>query len=217
MRQKRSIGEYLAFLSVKYEVDPEEFLNALRLAREQKKLNCGKLSIEFRGNINAQQIFLIRNNSGIVAQFRVSDDFLLEKENTLRKFIDTTMLRKVLFQKCKGTQSHTIRDLRAGMNHVNLKAKILEVAEPRRVVTRYGNYANIAKALIADETGTIKLCLWNEQINAVSVGDTVQIGNARTSTFRGEKQLTLGTKGELSNAADLESNEVACLPSALKT
>ena len=137
--------------------------------------------------------------------------FLLEKQNSLGKFIDTTMLRKVLFQKCKGARSHSISDLRAGMSHVNLKARILEVAEPRRVVTRYGNYANIAKALISDDTGTIKLCLWNDQINAVTVGETVQIENARTSTFRGEKQLTLGTKGGVSNDGDSRLNEVTCL------
>ena len=211
LRQKRSIGEYLAFLTVKYEVDPEKFLNALRLAREQEKTNCESLSIEFRGNVNKHHIFLVRNKSGVVAQFRVPDEFLLENQNSLGKFIDATMLRKVLFQKCKGIRSHSISDLRAGMSHVNLRAKILEVGEPRRVVTRYGNYANIAKALISDDTGTIKLCLWNEQINAVTVGETVQIENARTSTFRGEKQLTLGTKGGFSNEGDSRLNEVAYL------
>jgi replication factor A1 len=85
------------------------------------------------------------------------------------------------------------------MSHVNLKAKILEVAEPRYVVTRYGNNASVAKALIADETGTIKLCLWNEQIDSVSVGDTVQIENARASMFRGERQLSVGKNGTLNN------------------
>lgn len=204
MRHKRSIGEYLAFLSVKHQVDSEKFLGALRFAREHGESNCGNLSIECRGKINAEQIFLIRNDSGVVAQFRVSADFFLESGNSLRNFMDTDMIRRHLFKKRKAVNSHFIKDLRSGMNHVNLKARILEVAEPRRVVTRYGNYANVAKALIADETGTIKLCLWNEQINAVSVGDTVQIGNARASTFRGEKQLTLGSKGVLSSAEAFE-------------
>lgn len=209
MRQKRSIGEYLAFLSVKYEVDPEKFLNALRIAGENKKTNCGQFSIECRGKIQTNQIFLIRNYSGVVAQFRVSDDFFLESGNSLKKFMDTDMVRKHLFKKRKATHSHFIRDVRPGMNHVNLKAKILEVAEPRRVVTRYGNYANVAKALIADETGTIKLCLWNEQIDSVCVGDTVQIGDARASTFRGERQLTIGIRGVLNIAEVFESQMAA--------
>ena len=217
MRHKRSIGEYLAFLSVKYQVYPEKFLDALRLAREHGESNCGHLLIECRGKINKKQIYLMRNDSGVVAQFRV-EDFLLESGNSLRKFMDTDMIRKHLFKKRKAVNSHFIRDLRSGMNHVNLKARILEVAEPRRVITRYGNYANVAKALIADETGTIKLCLWNEQIYSVSVGDTVQIGNARTSTFRGERQLTLGIKGVLNSAEGIESQMAPPIcPSTLKT
>ncbi|MEM2972459.1 MAG: DNA-binding protein [Candidatus Bathyarchaeia archaeon] len=92
-----------------------------------------------------------------------------------------------------------IRDLRIGMKKVNLKAKVLEIAVLTLVFTRFGNYASVANAVIADETGTIKLCLWNEQIDAMSIGDTIQIENASTSTFRGEKQLRIGKKGILRN------------------
>ena len=96
-----------------------------------------------------------------------------------------------------------IKDLRNGMKKVNLKATVLEIARPMLVFTRFGNYASVANALITDETGTIKLCLWNEQIDYVSVGDTVQIENAHVSTFRGERQLRIGRKGMLSEAKDM--------------
>jgi ssDNA-binding replication factor A large subunit len=52
--------------------------------------------------------------------------------------------------------------------------------------------------VIADETGTIKLCLWNEKINEVSVDSVVQIENASVTKFRGENQLRLGKNGRLS-------------------
>lgn len=90
------------------------------------------------------------------------------------------------------------------MNHVNLKAKVLEVTQPKQVFTRYGNYASLAKAVIADGTGKINLCLWNDQIDAVSAGATVQIENARTSTFKGERQLSLGKTGTVSNIEHFE-------------
>jgi replication factor A1 len=83
------------------------------------------------------------------------------------------------------------------MKRVNLKAKVLEIAEPTLVFTKYGNYAKVANALVADETGTIKLCLWNEQITSISVKDTVQIENANVSMFRGERQLRIGKHGTL--------------------
>ncbi len=205
MRHKQSIGPYLAFLSVKYEVDPEKFFTALIKAGENKKSRCGSISIECRGEINARKIFLMTNDDGVLAQFRVPEEFMLERDNPLLKFLETDTIRRYLSRKGRAVHSHSIRDLRSGMNHVNLKAKILEVAEPKRVVTRYGNYASVAKALIGDETGTIRLCLWNQQIGSVSVGDTVRIENARTSLFMGERQLSIGTRGMLNNVEDFES------------
>ena len=56
----------------------------------------------------------------------------------------------------------------------------------------------VTNAWIADETGKIKLCLWNEQVDFVNVGDTVQIKNASVSTFKGERQLRLGKTGTVS-------------------
>jgi replication factor A1 len=198
LRHKRSIGEYLAFLSVKYEVNPEKFLHALRSAQEHKA-QCDNLSIQCRGKIKNKITFLIKREFEVVAQFPIDKEFLLNKNNQLRNFMETDRIRRYLAKKARTATANSIKDLRTGMTHVNLKAKILEVAEPKHVVTRYGNHASVAKALIADETGTIKLCLWNGQIAAVSAGDTVQIENAQVSAFRGERQLSIGKTGTLSN------------------
>ena len=206
MRHKHSIGPYLAFLSVKNDLDPEKFFSALVKAAENRKSKCGSVSIECRGDINAKKIFLITNSAGVLAQFRVPEEFLLQRDNPLREFLETNEIRRYLSKKGHVAQGRSIKDLRSGMKHVNLKAKILEVAEPMRVVTRYGNYASVAKAVIGDETGTINLCLWNEQIGCVSVGDTVQIENARASLFRGQRQLSIGMKGQLSNVQDVISH-----------
>ena len=197
MRHKPSIGEYLAFLSIKYEVDPEKFLYALRSAEEHKKSRCDKLSIQFRGKTKNKFIFLIMRESEVIAQFPMDEEFLLNRSNQLRNFMETDRIRRYLSKKARTATANSIKDLRTGMSHISLKAKILEVATPKHVVTRYGNNASVAKALIADETGTIKLCLWNGQIAAVSAGDTVQIENAQVSAFRGERQLNLGKKGTL--------------------
>jgi replication factor A1 len=197
LRHKRSIGEYLAFLSVKYEVNPEKFLHALRSTSEHKKSRCDKLSIQCRGKTKDKVIFLIMRESEVIAQFPIVEEFLLNRSNQLRNFMETDRIRRYLSKKDRTATANSIKDLRTGMNHVNLKAKILEVAEPTHVVTRYGNPASVAKALIADETGTIRLCLWNGQIGSVSAGDTIQIENAQVSSFRGERHMILGKKGKL--------------------
>ena len=205
MRNKASPGEYLAFLSIKYEVDSGELFYALISAEEKQKSRCGNLSIECRGKTQDKAIFLIMNASRVVAQFPVSEEFLLRRSNPIKDFMKTDMIRRHLVKKNRGLQSLPIGDLRTGMSHVNLKARVLEIPRPKLVVTRFGNYASVANALIADETGTIKLCLWNEQIDSISIGDTIQIENARTSTFRGERQVRIGKKGTLSSIEDAGS------------
>jgi replication factor A1 len=205
LKRKKSSGEYLAYISAKHDVDSDALFYALLSAGENKKSKCGELSIECRGRVKDKVIFLITKNFEVVAQLPVSKEFLSQEGNPLRNFMETDMVRKQANRKAKLPASYSIGDLRHGMNHVNLKAKVLEVTKPKQVFTRYGNYATLAKAVIADGTGEIKLCLWNEQIDAVSAGDTVQIENARTSTFRGERQLSLGKNGTLSNVEFLNS------------
>lgn len=213
MKRKKSSGEYLAFLSAKYEVDPDTFFCALLSAGENQKSKCGNLSIECRGKVKDKIMFLITNDSKVVAQLALSENFLTKEGNPIRTFMGTDMVRKYEAKKTRSPVSCSIQDLRAGMNHVNLKAKVLEVTQPRQVFTRYGNYASLAKAVIADGTGKIKLCLWNDQIDAVSAGATVQIENARTSTFKGERQLSLGKAGTVSN---IEHFKEAMIPTDLQ-
>jgi replication factor A1 len=208
VKRKKTSGEYLAFISAKYEVNPDEFFCALLSAGENQKSSCGTLSIECRGKVKDKIIFLITENSQIVAQLSVSEAFLKKEGNPIRPFMETDLIRKHEAKKLRTPASYSIQNLRAGMNHVNLKAKVLEVTQPKQVFTRYGNYASLAKALIEDGTGQIKLCLWNDQIDAVSAGTTVQIENARTSTFKGERQLSLGKTGTVSNIKHFEDEMI---------
>ena len=204
MKRKKSSGEYLAFLAAKYELDSDALFCALLSAGENQKARCGNLSIECRGKIKGKVIFLITKDSEVVAQLSVSETLLSQEGNPIRNFMETDLVRKQRAKK-PAPVAHSIEDLRAGMKNVTLKAEVLEVTPPKRVITRYGNYATLAKALLADETGKIKLCLWNEQIDAVSAGDTVQIENARASTFKGERQLSLGKNGTLNSIEPLKS------------
>jgi CxxC-x17-CxxC domain-containing protein len=79
---------------------------------------------------------------------------------------------------------------------VNVQAKILEVSEPREVMTRFGA-ARVATAVIGDETGRINLALWNEQIDSVAVDNTIEIENGYVTEFHGTKQLNIGRYGTL--------------------
>ena len=210
MRHKKSKGEYLAFLSVKYGLNSEKFLAALRQAADEgKETQCCQFLVECRGKNRTDRMFSIKNASGIIAQFKVSNAFLLENRKSLKEFMQSDMVRKHLAKKRKVSQVHFIKDVRTGMNHINLKARVLAITEPKHVVTRFGSYATVAKILIGDETGTINLCLWNEEIDLVSIGAIVRVVNARVSTFKGEKQLILGTRGGFERSEGDKSSTVA--------
>jgi len=206
MRNRTSPSEYLAFLSIKYEVDADKFFDALILAGKNRKSTCGNLLIECRDKQKNRIVLLITSGPRVVAQFPIPEEFLLGHHNPIKDARKADVLGRHPIKKDRRAELLQIKDLRIGMKRVNLKAEVLEITKPTLVVTRFGNYASVANALISDETGKIKLCLWNEQISSISVGDTVQIENANISAFRGEKQLRVGKNSTLRIVQDLVAN-----------
>ncbi|MDR2202871.1 MAG: hypothetical protein LBE76_00915 [Nitrososphaerota archaeon] len=204
MRQKKSpIGEHLALVSVKYNVYPAEVVQALINAKENGKATCGELSVDYRGKTKENIIFLIKKDDNVVAQFRVDEAFLTQNNNaSFENYMTTDKIRKKIAKQNPDTLFNTIADLRSGMKHVNLKAKVQEIPKPAQVHTQFGNTAMVVNAIVSDETGTIKLCLWEGQINTINLYDNIEIKNAQVCLFRGEKQVRLGKNGTLTVIQD---------------
>jgi len=196
MRNKVSVTEYLYFLSVKYEVGFDGLFKGLAHARENEEVPCGKLTIQCRQKARDHDVFLITSGFKVVAQFFVPK-YLLDQPNQMEEPKSMHLFRRVSKRDTPESPKH-IRDLRCGMKRINIRARVLDVPKAVLVFTRFGEYARVSNALIADETGAIKLCLWNEKINAVTVNSVVQIENASVTKFRGENQLRLGRNGRLS-------------------
>ena len=72
---------------------------------------------------------------------------------------------------------------------------IESISEPRTVNLKTGGQAQVADAMLKDETGQIKLSLWDAQIKMVKQGSKVRIENGYISTFRGENALNVGGPG----------------------
>ncbi len=210
MRQKKStLGEHLALLSVKYNIYPAEVFQALILARKNDRAICGNLIVEYRGKIKGEIIFLITKGNAVVAQFRVDEDFLLRKDNPFESWMSTDKIRKKIAKQNTESVYTPVRDLRAGMKHVNLKAEVLEIPKPAQVHTQFGNTVMVVNALIGDETGKIKLCLWEGQIASINLGDNIELRNAQVCVFRGERQLRLGKNGALSLLKNSDKQQLA--------
>ncbi|MGO8807748.1 MAG: hypothetical protein ACLQO7_14360 [Candidatus Bathyarchaeia archaeon] len=197
-QKKTTIMEYLAFLSVKEGVYLQELHRAMVEAKEKGKSSCQNLTVEYRGSVKDEAIFLITKSTKVIVQFRLAQEILLRKNISFETWMDTDKIRRQMNKQNESPKtSLMVQNLRHGMKKVNLEAKVLETQKPSIVQTRYGNSARVTNALIADETGKIKLCLWNEQADNLAVGDTVQIRNASVSTFKGERQVRLGKTATL--------------------
>jgi replication factor A1 len=91
-----------------------------------------------------------------------------------------------------------IKELHDGMKRVSIEATVTEKSDAREVLSRFKDETHrVATAMIADETGTIKLTLWNDQINQVNVNDKIKVENGYVTSFRGEIQLNVGRYGTL--------------------
>ena len=183
---------------MKYRVYLGELFEAIVSARKTGEATVENLKIEYRGSVDNQAIILITKENNVVMQFRAPEELLQRKNIAFESWMDTDKVRhQIARQTIASCQSNLIQDLRHGMKKVNTEGKVLEIAKPVLVHTQYGNSLMLTNALIADETGKIKLCLWNDQAGAVKVGDNIQIKNGSVATFKNERQLTIGRKGTL--------------------
>ncbi|UCE45852.1 MAG: single-stranded DNA-binding protein [Methanobacteriota archaeon] len=90
-----------------------------------------------------------------------------------------------------------IKDLTPSSKRVDVSAKCLEVSEPKEIPGRFGGSRKVAEATIADETGSIILSLWDDQIGTIDKEDTLAIKNGYVSLVRGHMRLNVGKYGTL--------------------
>ena len=90
-----------------------------------------------------------------------------------------------------------IKDLRDGMRTVEVEGEVIDISSSREVSLRTGGQAKVADAILKDDSGTIKLSLWDNQIEQVAKGARVKVTNGYINTFRGERQLNVGRYGKL--------------------
>ena len=89
-----------------------------------------------------------------------------------------------------------IKDLQVNQGNVELVAEVIEKSDARQF-DKFGKTGKVANATLKDASGTIKLSLWNDQIEQVNAGDTIKIINGFVKEYKGEKQITTGMKGKI--------------------
>jgi replication factor A1 len=89
-----------------------------------------------------------------------------------------------------------IKELQPKQGNITIELDIIKKNEPK-VFQKFGKEGKVCNAEGKDESGTVKISLWNEQADLVNVGDRVRIENGYASEWQGEIQLTTGKFGKI--------------------
>ena len=89
-----------------------------------------------------------------------------------------------------------INEIKRGLSGISLTAKVVDKGEKRQVNTKYGP-RSVADITLEDDTGQISLSLWEEKIDSVKIGDTINLDGGYVTEFRDKTQLNLPRNGKL--------------------
>jgi len=216
-RDTKLLG-YLVTISLKHRIDPNKLFNKIVYAWKNGRSKCKQLTIQCREKMRGRAVFLITTHYKVVAQFPMSM-YLLKQTAPLKRFAYAIEREKDALMKkrnAKAVTCHKIKDLKAGMKRISLKARVLAISRPQQALTKYNTYVVFANATLTDETGTVKLTLWNGRINSLSINDTVEIENANVTAYKGETQLKIGRHSKLriiDNHSRVRARELERTPS----
>ncbi|MFT7615768.1 MAG: replication factor A1 [Candidatus Woesearchaeota archaeon] len=99
-----------------------------------------------------------------------------------------------------------ISDLKARSPVDEITLQVESMTEPREV---RGGSLKVSDAQCKDDTGTVTVTLWNQEIDKVKTGDTIKITKGWTNEFQGKLQLSAGKFGQLEvvGASDAPAEE----------
>ncbi len=92
-----------------------------------------------------------------------------------------------------------VADLAPGLRNVAVTLRILKKERPVKF-EKDGAERRRARVLVGDETGTINLVLWDDQVNCLDemgIGDVVRIERGYTKKYRGRVELYVGRGGRI--------------------
>jgi replication factor A1 len=188
---------YLIWLSKKYGLDTRKFLMCFPHAWTHEKSSQNDISIQLRQKTDSNCVFLVTQHQKVIAQLHLSQQLLRYLPE-----VDPASFPSIEFNpksriETLETSDLQIKDIDARVTSANLKAKIIGKSIPKYVFSRFGEALTLSTATISDGTGSMRMPLWNAEIDKVSIGDTVQINDGQVRAFRGELQVSLGKKGRL--------------------
>lgn len=89
-----------------------------------------------------------------------------------------------------------IEDIRDGQQRIIVEGRVEDISRTRIVESRKtGEDLKVADVTLSDETGSIKLVLWNDQIPQVKPDTSIRVEEGFAKTYRNEIQMNIGQWG----------------------
>lgn len=95
-----------------------------------------------------------------------------------------------------------LKDLRPGMEHIDLRVKLVSIEKAREVETNYGVTHVLVEGLLEDDSYRMKLTIWNEKIEllkGIKVGDQIELKKCFITSFKGVLSVNVGRESGISN------------------
>ena len=124
--KKPTLEDQLAVLAAQHSLYPTELFQALLTAKEKGKSALDNITVEYRGSVNDQAIFLIKKDDKVVAQFRVPEETLLQTEMSFDSSMATSKVRKEIAKQNPAPSHLKVEDLRVGMKKISIMAEVLK-------------------------------------------------------------------------------------------
>lgn len=90
-----------------------------------------------------------------------------------------------------------VKDLKANSPVDEIVLSITNKEEPRQFQSKFGGGGMVCNATGEDETGKIKITLWNDDIEKVNANTKVKITNGYVKEWKGELQISAGKYGKI--------------------
>lgn len=101
-----------------------------------------------------------------------------------------------------------VESLKPSFRNVNLLVKITSIGSSRTLLSRRDRREHtVADVLVGDETASVLMTLWDDQIEWFKVGDVVEIKNGYTMLYKGSLRMNVGRSGSIKKI-DAEVREV---------
>ncbi|NVM05121.1 MAG: hypothetical protein HWN67_22560 [Candidatus Helarchaeota archaeon] len=102
-----------------------------------------------------------------------------------------------------------VDELKPGLRGINIKIRCNTKNEEKEVTSRKtGETLRVTEALVGDETGSIYLTLWNDDIDKMEIDHVYQLTNVYTTVFKGSLRLNIGKYGSFEEIGEEELTEV---------